>query len=146
MTTEPIPEPRARRPFGVLVLIVVQVFRAAVLFVQVAGLYSGEFFGGRLAPAIQVPEPPPGTVAFWISRVLVVGLLAASLVIAVGLFRLRHWAWVGAIVLSGLSLAVAIGAWWAGDPRYSAMVINVVAVFYLNQRETRAAFDVPIGR
>ena len=43
--------------------------------------------------------------------------------------------------MSGLGLAFAIGAWWDGHPQYLAMVINVVAVFYLNQREVRSVFD-----
>ena len=43
--------------------------------------------------------------------------------------------------MSGLGLAFAIGAWWDGHPQYLAMAINVVAVFYLNQREVRSVFD-----
>ena len=57
------------------------------------------------------------------------------------MLRSRRWAWIGAILMSGLGLAFAIGAWWDGHPQYLAMVINVVAVFYLNQREVRSVFD-----
>jgi hypothetical protein len=88
---------------------------------------------------VQLPEPAVGTVAFAVSRIIGVGLLAASLIVGLGVLRSRRWAWVGAILMSGLGLAFAIGAWWDGHPQYLAMVINVVAVFYLNQREVRSS-------
>ena len=78
-----------------------------------------------------------------ISRSLVV--LGASILLGIGLLADRRWAWVGAIVMSGLSLAFALGAWWDGRPAYVSMLINVIAVFYLNQREVRAYFDEPTG-
>ena len=43
--------------------------------------------------------------------------------------------------MSGLGLAFSIGAWWDGHAQYLAMAINVVAVFYLNQREVRSVYD-----
>ena len=42
--------------------------------------------------------------------------------------------------LSGVILAVDIGWWCRGQPRYPGMFINMVAVFYLNQRDVRAIF------
>ena len=77
-----------------------------------------------------------------IARAIGIGLVAASVLVGIGLLAGRRWGWIGSIVISGLSLAFALGAWWDGHPVYAAMVINIVAVFYLNQREVRAVYDV----
>jgi hypothetical protein len=126
---------------GVLVVALVQFVRA--------GLLVGQMLGFSLFPnvdwlhiAAQLPEPATGTVAFVIARAIGIGLVAASVLVGVGLLAGRRWGWIGSIVISGLSLAFALGAWWDGHPVYAAMVINIVAVFYLNQREVRAVYDV----
>ena len=131
-----------KRPLGVVVLAAVQFGRAALVIGQLLGL--------NLAPdldwlhtAAQVPEASPGTVAYAISRGVAVAIAVASVAIGFGLLANRRWAWVGAIVISGLSLAFALGAWWDGRPIYLAMAINAIAVFYLNQREVRAVYDEP---
>ena len=56
-----------------------------------------------------------------------------------GLLARRQWAWVLAIVSSGVILAVDLGWWWTGEPRYTSMLLNVIAVFYLNQRDVQLA-------
>ena len=56
-----------------------------------------------------------------------------------GLLARRQWAWVLAIVSSGVILAVDLGWWWTGEPRYLSMLLNVIAVFYLNQRDVQLA-------
>ncbi len=63
----------------------------------------------------------------------------ASLATVIGLFTWRQWAWVLAIILSGIILAIDLGWWWSGEARYLSMALNVVAVFYLNQRDVRLA-------
>ena len=147
MTDLPVHANRLRRPLGVIVLAILQFGRAALVLRELLGLDLGDGFDW-LRTAAQVPDPPPGTIAFTISRGLGVGILLASVAIGLGLLVYRRWAWVGAIVISGLSLALALGAWWDGQPMYLAMAINVVAVFYLNQREVRAAYDdgAPSGK
>ena len=138
MTDQPVPEER-RRPLGVLVVAAVQFVRAALILTQILDI--------QLTPNIslfhiadQVPEPPAGTIAFAIARAIAILIIVASLSFGVGLLTGRRWGWVGAIVLGGLSLAFAIGGWWDGNPAYTSMLINVIAVFYLNQRDVRATF------
>jgi len=63
----------------------------------------------------------------------------ASVLVVIGLLANKQWAWVLAIVSSGLILAIDLGWWWSGEPRYGSMLINSVAVFYLNQRDVRTA-------
>jgi len=146
MTDAPAPAPDGRRPLGVIVIALVQFGRAALIATQLLEFNpfpDQDWFHA----AVQLPEPAVGTVAFAVSRIIGVGLLAASLIVGLGVLRSRRWAWIGAILMSGLGLAFAIGAWWDGHPQYLAMVINVVAVFYLNQREVRSVFDreIPDG-
>jgi hypothetical protein len=144
MTDAPVPADSRRRPFGVLVVAAIQIIRAALLVGQLLGFRIAVDW---LRMSAQVPEPSPDQqpIAFAISRGLAIALIAASLVVAAGLLSGRRWGWVGAIILSGLALAFAIGSWWDGAPTYLSMAINVVAVFYLNQREVRAVFDEPAG-
>ena len=42
---------------------------------------------------------------------------------------------------SGVILAIDLGWWWGGEPRYGSMLLNSVAVLYLNQRDVRVALD-----
>jgi hypothetical protein len=144
MTDEPAPAPDGRRPLGVIVIALVQFGRAALIASQLLELNpfpNQDWFQA----AVQVPEPAAGTVAFVLSRIIGVGLLVASVILGLGVLRSRRWSWVGAILLSGLGLAFAIGGWWDGHPQYLAMAINVIAVFYLNQREVRAVFEPESG-
>jgi hypothetical protein len=136
-------EPRGR-PLGVLVVAAVQILRAALLvgqFLELKATAGLEW----LSASAQFVEPTPGTLSHTLIRAIGIGLAAASLAVAAGLLANRRWGWVGAIVLSGLSLAFAIAAWWDGHPVYLNMAINVIAVFYLNQREVRAVFDESFG-
>jgi uncharacterized membrane protein (DUF2068 family) len=140
MTDETAPAPDGRRPLGVIVIALIQLGRTALIAMQLLELnpFPDQ---GWFQSAVQLPEPAVGTVAFAVSRIIGVALLAAGLIVGLGVLRGRRWAWVGAILLSGLGLAFAIGAWWDGHPQYLAMAINVVAVLYLNQREVRSVFD-----
>jgi hypothetical protein len=140
MTDRTVPETPRRRPFGVIVLAILQFSRAVLVARQLLGLNANDQFDW-LRSAAQIPDTTPGTVAFTISQGLAVAILVASVAIGLGLLANRRWAWVGAIVISGLSLAFALGAWLDGRPLYLAMAINVVAVFYLNQREVRSVYE-----
>lgn len=64
----------------------------------------------------------------------------AGMVVAVGLWRLQHWAWVGAMLLVGVELVTVLAAYLDGHPRYVPMVLDVVCVFYLNQRSVQEVF------
>jgi hypothetical protein len=138
MTDLPV-RPTGRRPLGVLVVAAIQLLRAALLvgqFLQLQATAGLEW----LSASAQFVEPSPGTLAHTLIRAIGIGFAVASIAVAAGLLANRRWGWVGAIVLSGVSLAFAIGAWWEGHPVYLNMAINVVAVFYLNQRDVRAIF------
>src|SRR5207344_290758 len=92
---------------------------------------------GWIAEAGPAPETPPGTDIEIVVRALLVGLFIASVLVVVGLILGKRWAWVLAIITSGVILALDLGWWFSGDPRHASMLMNSIAVFYLNQRDVR---------
>jgi uncharacterized membrane protein YphA (DoxX/SURF4 family) len=129
---------RSRYPLGILVIVALTVVRCLSI---VAALFKIQ--GGDLAQWLRdvspLPDTTDGTAGAVIVTVLLVGLLVASLATIIGLVTWRQWAWVLAIILSGIILAIDLGWWWSGEARYLSMALNVVAVFYLNQRDVRLA-------
>lgn len=129
---------RPRYPLGVLVVILVNALRCLTIVAALANVKS-EGILGWIKSGSPLPDPQPGSSWEVIAGILLAGLLVASLLVIVGLVARRRWAWVLAIVTSGLILAIDLGWWWTGEARYGAMFLNVVAVFYLNQRDVRAS-------
>lgn len=129
---------RSRNPFGILVIVLLTALRSVTIIAALVDLQ-----GGPLADWVRsgspLPQPPPGSDFELIARVLLLGLLVASVLVMVGLLARREWAWVLAIVSSGIILAIDLGWWWSGEPRYGSMLLNSIAVFYLNQRDVRLA-------
>jgi hypothetical protein len=138
MTDQPV-QGEERRPLGVLVVAAVQFVRAVLVLTQMLNVNVAPNLD-FLRIADQIPRPPTGTVEFYLAQAIGVLIVVSSIAFGIGLLTGRRWGWVGAIIISGISLAFAIGAWWDNHPTYLSMLINVVAVFYLNQREVRATF------
>ena len=132
------PQVRSRYPLGILVIVVLTALRCATLVASLLDV-EGSPLGEWLRDGSPLPQPTPGSDFEVIARILIVGLLIASVLIVVGLLAHKEWAWALAIVTSGLILAIDLGWWWAGEPRYGSMLMNSVAVFYLNQRDVRTA-------
>jgi hypothetical protein len=63
-----------------------------------------------------------------------------GLIVSVGLWRLRRWAWIATMTWAGINMAQALWAYWIGEPQYTAMALSVVIVLYLNQRDVQLAF------
>jgi hypothetical protein len=137
MTDDELPA-GSRYPLGVIVLIVITLVRSVSI---VAGLLNihGSDFADWLRASSPLPEFPPGSDQEVVAGILLVGLLIASIISVIGLLARRHWAWSLAIVSSGLILAIDLGWWYSGEARYASMLANVIAVFYLNQRDVRVA-------
>jgi hypothetical protein len=82
----------------------------------------------------------------WFAAIVIVILVG-------GLVALQRWAWVGIMLIVGLGLAVGIWLYFdskvpgsGNEPRYANMLVNVIVVFYLNQRGVQAAFTGPRKR
>ena len=89
-----------------------------------------------------IPLLPIDKSAGALEAILLIGLLVISLLSIWGLVRRREWGWTLAIIAAGVTLTLNL-AWWAnGEPRYLSMLVNTIAVFYLNQRDLRAVFKV----
>ena len=129
---------RLRYPLGIIVIVALTAARCATLVAALLNLH-GSPLADWLIGGSPLPQPAPGSDLEVIARILFIGLLVASVLVVVGLLAHKDWAWVLAIVSSGLILAIDLGWWWAGEPRYGSMLMNSVAVFYLNQRDVRLA-------
>ena len=138
MTQDELPT-GSRYPLGVIVLIVISVARSVSI---VAGLLNihGSDFADWLRASSPLPEFPPGSDSGGRGRDPV-GWSAhrQHRSPSSACWRGASWAWSLAIVSSGLILAIDLGWWCSGEARYASMLANVVAVFYLNQRDVRAA-------
>jgi hypothetical protein len=115
---------RRKRPFGVTVITVIQ-----VLSVIGAAFFVVDELGTR------------EILRDW--RLTIVGgiVVVVGLVIALGLWKLRSWAWVGVMLWTGAELAICLAQYLHGIPDYWSMVAGIVVVFYLNQGEVQAAFQ-----
>ena len=128
---------RSRYPLGVVVVIVIAVARCVTIIGTFIGLQSEGSVFDWVVSSSPVPELAPGSDLGLIARVILIGILIASVLVVIGLLAHRRWAWVLAIVTSGFILAIDLGWWFSSEPRYISMLLNVIAVFYLNQPDVR---------
>jgi hypothetical protein len=78
-----------------------------------------------------------------VSDLLSTAVTVLGWVVAFGLWRMERWAWIATMIWYGVTMAGLLIAWTHDDLNayeYGLMVISVVAVFYLNQRDVQAAF------
>jgi hypothetical protein len=129
---------RSAYPLGILVIVALSVLRVLSIVAALFKLQGGDVTQW-LRDGSPLPDHPDGTTAAVVVTGILVALLVASLATIIGLLGRRAWAWVLSIILSGVILAIDLGWWYGGEPRYLSMLFNVVAVFYLNQRDVRLA-------
>ena len=144
---------RPARPFGVTAIVVLLVC-SALLFTATGLTAVGlELSGVRLGERLSMS----GLEFYGAFLVPVVLEGTADLVAAIGLLRLRRWAWVLAMLIVGYRMANNLWLYASGgDAAELEMLLDVVMVFYLNQRDVQRAFghgyqpnrrqDVPVQR
>jgi hypothetical protein len=137
MSAPPVAATRSRYPLGVLVVVAMSAFRCLTIALGLIRPASDSPILTWLLGSTPLPEFRPGSDIEFVATGVLVGLFIASLLAVVGLLAHRRWAWVLAIVTAGFILALDLGWWWAGEPRYGSMLVNVIAVFYLNQQDVR---------
>lgn len=126
---------RGQRPFGlkaIVALLLVQAIAGAVIVA--AYFFEHQNLFGQLGAASN---------ALSLASALVISQLALAplrLAAAIGLWRLHHWAWLLNMILLAYALAFEIVAFFLAQPNYLMMVLGVVMVFYLNQREVQDLF------
>jgi uncharacterized membrane protein (DUF2068 family) len=129
----PLKRSSRKRPFGVSVIIFM--ILAYLLILVLVVIFSF--------------KPEADTISLWLlekaspvqSQVLLLIIILSELAIALGLWRLQRWAWVLLMVWLGCLMATDIWGHINGNPSYLTMFINVIIVFYINQREVKKAFS-----
>lgn len=123
-------------PFGVKVIIALQV---ATIIGWLLGL-TAFWYSPDFQFELQADLGPGVGGLLSVFGVIIVGL---QVLLVYGLFRLQRWAWYMMILLAGLSLAANLWRYFVDAPSYLMMVINVLTVLYLNQREVQQPFQHP---
>ena len=141
METADTPRSEAR-PVGIYIVVALLVLRALQL---IGSLLQGTSLDvvDWLGSVSFIPPYPAGTPVGIVVRIVVAIFLVATLAAIVGMLRHEHWGWTMAIVTTGLILALNLGWWLGGEPRYLGMAINSLGVLYLNQRDVRIIFEEP---
>ena len=127
------------RPLGVMVVALLGIGRILVEVVQVL---TNEPDGllGVIAGGSAIPTYPPNTPEWFVSQGASVAMIVLTAAATIGLWRFRNWGWSLSLIIAGVVLALDLVWWWIGLPRYPGMFMNMVAVFYLNQRDVRAIY------
>ena len=128
----PLKKSSRKRPFGVSVIVFMILIYLSILILVV----------------FQSLKPEPNVISLWIlqklspvqSQELLLIIVVFELAIAVGLWRLQRWAWLLLMIWQGCIMATDIWGRINGNPSYLTMLINVIIVFYINQREVKKAF------
>lgn len=123
------PEPNRRWPVGLIVIVVLQLVLAVFEVLFLLG-WKQSLLALRLL--VQNPIFYTETVG-WI-------LVAILLLAVLGLLLQKRWGWIVTMILTGLGLFYTIWSYFRGTPRYFPMLIYVIIVLYLNQREVQQPF------
>ncbi len=108
--------PSGDRPLGVTILALLQI---------IGGLFS--LIGGSIFFII----PFIG----WIIGGIIVILALLDLVIGWGLWSMKSWAWMAAIILNIISLIIAIPSF-----DYISIIISLIIILYLQQADIKSRF------
>lgn len=132
-----------RRPSAVTILAVVQLLSAAVYGLVLAILLVD---GPAVLEALASGASNEALVRDLEVAALVIivgGLCVAALAAGVLLLRMRQLGWTITMLLAGLSLGASVYIWWTDGTALSIwLLIQIVTVFYLNQRQVREAFGI----
>ncbi len=122
--------PARKRPFGVYAIIVLLLLHVLSNSIDLLRVRLG-------LPPLILPNLEDELTITMLNVVVVAAIVAVSF----GLFFLRRWAWIAAMILIGGSLGYSIIHYLGGGQPYVAMLLDVASVFYLNQRSVQAVFE-----
>ena len=134
--------PSRRRPFTLIVLAGLMFLKAGLIGAAVvrALVEEGVASGSVRVPGVGVEvreTPAAGVILLAIAGILVVS--------ALGLLGNRRAGWLLAMVTTGVFLAVDIVGFVNGSANHVWMVLNIITVFYLNQRDVREGVGVAVA-
>lgn len=129
---------KATRPFGVMVIALLLVFNGFLGAVQLGheayDVIQRE--DGVISRDVMVDVSQRLTAVEWIT----LPFSLAGIMLAVGLWQLRSWAWMFAMFLQGLYLAVQLYDYFQGEAVHLNLLVSVLTVLYLNQSEVQLVF------
>ena len=143
MSDTPAPATARRKPLTLYILVGLMAVKAVLIILVLGGAYS--FNDGPIGEALKMPDvgaairETPGAVGVLILVAAV--LLVSALMLLAG----RRTGWMLAMVITGLSVAIDIIAFLAGTGSELWMLLNVITVFYLNQRDIRELVGVTLA-
>ena len=108
--------PSAERPLGVTILALLQI---------IGGIFS--LIGGSIFFIIPIIG--------WIIGGVIVFLALLDLLIGWGLWSMKSWAWMAAIILNIISLIIAIPTF-----DYISIIIALIIILYLQQGDIKSRF------
>ena len=123
-----------RQPFALVVLAGLMMLKAALILLVAGGLALTDT---RIGDALQFPDLFNQVEYRLAFTVLFVPVAALLIVAAVGLLLHRRRAWLLAMVMTGMFVATDIIGFINGVQSDIWMALNIVTVFYLNQRDVR---------
>jgi uncharacterized membrane protein (DUF2068 family) len=136
MSTAPGPARSTRRPVTLLILVGLMILKAVLILLVLRGVFA--FDDGWITEALKIPgvadsirENPALTVILVVTAAMLIG---ASVALLAG----RRVGWLLAMVLTGVFLAIDIVEILSGTGSDIWVLLNIVTVFYLNQRDVRA--------
>jgi uncharacterized membrane protein (DUF2068 family) len=130
---QPLKSSPSKRPFGVSVIVLL--IAAYILFtVSVFYLSIKSQDSSISAQLVQIMNPTE-------IRAVLVAELIILLAIAIGLWRLRQWAWFLLMIWVGIQMFFDLMDYFYGHHIHASMLISVIIVFYINQREVKKAFS-----
>lgn len=135
----PLPSQRARRPFGLNAIIILQLL--TVLFSATLLALIGFALGAAYLAAEQ-GQPLDLDISL-LEPLDLIGALLINLLCAIGLWRRQRWAWFLTMLQLGFFMSQDLYGYFTGaatDTYAWTMLLNIVMVFYLNQREVQAVF------
>lgn len=135
-----ISAPQVRRPAAVTILAILQLLSAAVYALIFATLLTN---GPAVLEALTADPLLDAGLEAGIVTALVGGICLTTSAAGVLLLRMRQLGWTLTMLLAGLGLASSIYLSWArGTTLTIPVIIQVVTVFYLNQRQVMVAFGI----
>ena len=119
-----------KRPFGVIIITILQVVSVIAQATLVIVLQTG-----YTSPVLESFASSQPLIGFEIPGIIF------QVVITVGFWWLKRWAWFLFMIQLGISMAFDLGLYAYGNPDYLGMLRDVIMVFYLNQREVQQVFE-----
>jgi uncharacterized membrane protein (DUF2068 family) len=143
MTTaaQPARPRRRRRPFALIALAGLLLFKAGLAMMVLLGVGIG---ASGLPSDIMRLNPEMGAMiaATSLSQAILIAVAVLLVIAAGGLLALQRRGWLIAMVATGVFVGFDIIAFTAGSANYLWMALNIATVFYLNQTDVREVVGV----